>query len=138
MQTVPDSQPRLESTDVVPDDAPAETLHAVLASQARDRTKLELWAGTLVGGANAALIWMRFPSLHWLAAGFAATAFYGVWGLLDRNVTSADASPNSNRLSRMLIRLPRLLSGALGWAAALFAIGAFLTAALGGLSFPGR
>ena len=138
MQTLPDTQPRPESTDIVSDSAPPETIHAVLASQARDRTKLELWAGTLVGGGNAALIWIRFPSLHWLAAGFAATACYGVWGLLDRRVSALDESPGSARLSRMLIRLPRLLSGALGWAAALFAIGAFLTAALGGLSIPGR
>lgn len=138
MQTLPDTQPRPESRDIVPDSAPAETIHAVLASQARDRTKLELWAGTLVGGANAALIWIRFPSLHWLAAGFAATACYGVWGLLDRRVSDLDESPDSAQPSRMLIRLPRLLSGALGWAAALFAIGAFLTAALGGLSIPGR
>jgi hypothetical protein len=138
MQTIPESQPRADNADVVADSAPAETLHAVLASQARDRTKLELWAGTLVGGANAALIWTRFPSLHWLAAGFAATAFYGAWGLLDRQVSDCDASPTSTRLSRILIRMPRLVSGALGWGAALFAIGAFLTAALGGLSFPGR
>jgi hypothetical protein len=115
-----------------------ETLHEVLAAQARDRTRLELWAGALVGGANAALIWVRFPSLHWLAAGFAATAFYGAWGLIDRKVTDIDASSISTRLSRILIRLPRFAAGALGWAAALFAIGAFLTAALGGLSFPGR
>jgi hypothetical protein len=138
MQTIPESQPRVENADVIADDTSGETLHAVLASQARDRTKLELWAGTLVGGANAALIWTRFPSLHWLAAGFAATAFYGAWGLLDRRVADCDALPASTRLSRMLIRIPRLLSGVLGWGAALFAIGAFLTAALGGLSFPGR
>jgi hypothetical protein len=138
MQTIPDSEAQPERNEIVPDNATAETLHRVLASQARDRTKLELWAGTLVGGANAALIWTRFPSLHWLAAGFAATAFYGAWGLLDRKVIDADASPESTRISRMLIRLPRFAAGALGWASALFAIAAFLTAALGGLSIPGR
>lgn len=138
MQTIPDSQPRPESTEIAPDHAPAETLHEVLASQAHERTKLELWAGAIVGGANAALIWPRFPSLHWLAAGFAATAFYGAWGLIDRTVTDADTSPTSTRISRMLLRVPRFVAGVLGWASALFAIAAFLTAALGGLSLPGR
>jgi len=138
MQTIPDSQARPESTDMSPAGTSTETLHEVLASQARDRTRLELSAGALVGGANAALIWVRFPSLHWLAAGFAATAFYGVWCLIDRQVTDIDASPEKSRFSRILIRVPRFAVGALGWASALFAIGAFLTAALGGLSFPGR
>lgn len=115
-----------------------ETLHEVLATQARERTRLELAAGAIVGGANAALIWARFPSLHWLAAGFAATACYGVWGLADRKLTKLDESSRSDAHMRIPMRFTRVVAAVLGWGAALFAIGAFLTAALGGLSIPGR
>ena len=115
-----------------------ETLNEVLASQARDRSRLELCAGTVVGGANAALIWIRFPSVHWLAAGFAATACYGAWGLIDRKLSSVDDSVADGRLTRMLMRAARFGVAAGGWICALFAVAAFLTAALGGLSIPGR
>jgi hypothetical protein len=138
MHTIPDDQPIAPSVDTAVVGSGSETLHAVLASQARDRTKLELWAGAVIGGTNAALIWARFPSLHWLAAGFAAAASYGAWGLIDRKLTDLDQSLERAPYSKILMLFTRILAGALGWACALFAIGAFLTAALGGLSIPGR
>lgn len=138
MHTIPDDQPISPSVDSVGVGSGGETLHAVLASQARDRTTLELWAGAVIGGANAALIWTRFPSLHWLAAGFAAAASYGAWGLIDRKLAELDQTSRRTPYSKILMLFTRVLAGALGWAWALFAIGAFLTAALGGLSIPGR
>ncbi len=138
MQTIQDDQSMPQSVETAVVAARNETLHDVLASQARDRTRLELWAGTIVGGANAALIWARFPSLHWLAAGFAATACYGAWGLIDRQLTALDESAPDARIKRIVMRLTRVAAGIVGWAAALFAIAAFLTAALQGLSIPGR
>jgi hypothetical protein len=143
VQTFPDRE-QLEQNvdvDVAPVEpattAPSETIHNVLAAQARERTTLELSAGALVGSANAALIWMRFPSLHWLAAGFAATAWYGVWGLVDRRLTELNESAENKRISQMLMRISRPLAGALGWAAALFAMIAFLTAGIATIGFPG-
>lgn len=120
--------------DVPPD---AENLHSVLATQARGRTTLELWAGTLVGATNALLIWTRFPSLHWLAAGFAATVGYGAWGLADRKLSELLAAPSSSSLSKMLMKGARVVAVAAGWAGALFAIAAFLTAGLRIFGLPG-
>jgi hypothetical protein len=139
MQTLPDGKRADEDTSNVPvPRVEGESLHEVLATQARDRTTLELSAGALVGAANAAVIWLRFPSVHWLAAGFAATASYALWGLADRKLATLDQSPDDQRRSRTLMRMARFAAGAVGWTAALFAVGAFLTAALGGLSLPGR
>lgn len=137
MQPIPNGRRVENDVAIAATDAPPETLHAVLAAQARDRTKLELWAGTLVGGANAVLMWSRFPSLHWLAAGFAATACYGIWGLLDRKLSEREGTAESSRYSKILMRSPRVLAAALGWAAAIFAIVAFLTAGLSTMGFPG-
>lgn len=145
MQTIPDREQLEPSVDVAPApsspatgaEARAETIHDVLAAQARERTTLELSAGALVGSANAALIWMRFPSLHWLAAGFAATACYGAWGLVDRKLTELNESAEHRRITKMLMRVSRPLAGAFGWAAALFAILSFLTAGIATIGFPG-
>lgn len=133
MRTIRDSHP---TTDGV-ENRPAENVNAVLAMQARERTPLELWAGALVGATNAVVIWTRFPSLHWLAAGFAATASYGLWGLIDRKLSSLIESPDNSALSRALARASRVLAGTSGWVWALYAIGAFLTAALGTFGLPG-
>jgi hypothetical protein len=114
-----------------------ETINTVLAAQARSRTAIELWAGTLVGAANAALIWTRFPSAHWLAAGFAATAGYGLWGLADRKFDALLAAPDSTWLSRALMKMLRVVAGTSGWAWALFAIAAFITAGLRMFGAPG-
>jgi hypothetical protein len=76
---------------------------------------------------NAALLWSQFPGLHWLASAFGAVAAYGAWGLVDRTCGS-----------RISGRLIRAVTGVAGWSAALFAIINFMSAALGGLSLPGR
>jgi hypothetical protein len=136
LPTLPDSPHAVDETPAPPAaSAHAETLHEVLATQARGRTTLELSAGAVIGAANAALIWARFPSVHWLAAGFAATAGYGLWGLLDRKLR--DLGPGDAR-SSTLISVGRWTAGAAGWIAALFAVASFLTAALSSLSLPGR
>src|ERR1700749_3659127 len=88
------------------------SVNAVLATQARERTTLELFAGLFVGATNAALIWMRFPSLHFLAAGFAARTGYALWGLADRKLDALLASPTSTRHSRILMRGVRAVAGA--------------------------
>ena len=115
----------------------SETLHAVLATQARGRTTIELWTGATVGVANATFVWLRFPGLHWLAAGLAATACYGAWGLIDRAMIVTHA-PDDHELLRTLMPAARLAAGTLGWLCALYSAVVFLNAALGGLSLPGR
>jgi hypothetical protein len=139
MQTVSDTRQVEKRTEpAVTSPADGESLHEVLATRARSRTTLELTAGVFVGAINASVIWLRFPSAHWIAAGFAATVSYALWGLADRKLALLDRRPDGRRLSRLLMRVARFGAGAAGWITALFAIGAFLTAALGGLSLPGR
>lgn len=138
MQPVEQVDAPSDVAEKLPADAiDGETIHAVLATQARSRTPLELWAGTLVGAANAALIWTRFPSAHWLAAGFAATVGYGLWGLADRKLDALLAAPDSTRFSRTLMKALRAAAGVAGWAWALFAIATFVTAGLRMFGAPG-
>src|SRR5581483_10153580 len=65
-----------------------ETLPDVLATQARGRASAELWTTAIGGVMNATLIGLQFPRFYWLAAGFAAVAAYGSWGLADRALTA--------------------------------------------------
>lgn len=55
----------------------------VLGAQARTRSRAQLWVAALGGAVDAGLLWWRHPMLGWLAAGCAAVAMYGIWGLLD-------------------------------------------------------
>jgi hypothetical protein len=116
---------------------PEETLHAVIADQARSRSSGELWTSAVGGGVNALLVWTQFPSLHWLAAGFGGMAAYGAWGLLDRTIRIFKIKNTNDRPSLVLLKLLRAMAAGGGWIAALTAIATFLTAALGGLSKPG-
>src|SRR3954469_6671948 len=118
MQTIPEDRSAAPSGESALA-ARGETLNEVLATQARSRTRLELWAGTMVGAANAVLIWTRFPSLRWLAAGFAATACYGAWGLIDQKLAELDQSIEGGRFLKILMQLTRVLAGGLGWVWAL-------------------
>lgn len=116
---------------------PEETLHTVIADQARSRSPGELWTTAIGGGVNAMLIWSQFPALHWLAAGFAGVAAYGAWGLLDRAIRTLILKDENDRGAIGLLKLLRGTAGAGGWIAALTAVAMFLTAALGALSKPG-
>ncbi len=115
-----------------------ETVNTVLAAQARGRGTSELWTSAVGGGVNTLLIWTQFPSLHWLSGGFAAVAAYGIWGLIDRKLNVLKLQNTQPAGARSLLLLTRGAAAVGGWAAAAFAIVSFLTAALGGLSFPGR
>jgi hypothetical protein len=115
-----------------------ETLHSVLATQARSHGPAELWMTAVGGGMNAILLWSQFPALHWLASGFTAVTAYGAWGLLDR-ATSALRMKTSYRQDEVtFLRALSILVGIAGWAAALFAVVSLLTVLEGGLSIPGR
>jgi hypothetical protein len=121
--------------------APAEdneTLGAVIASQARTRTSGELWTTAAGGTVNALLLWLEFPSLLWLAAGFTGVAAYGLWGLTDRQISTLELS-NKNTVGGVgFLKLARGIAGVAGWIAAIAAVIVFLNAAVGGLSMPGR
>ncbi|HEX4683812.1 MAG TPA: hypothetical protein VH277_13930 [Gemmatimonadaceae bacterium] len=120
-----------------PDDQ-EETLHRVLATQARSHGPAELWMTAVGGGMNAILLWAQFPALHWLASGFAAVTAYGAWGLLDR-ATSMLRMKRAHREDEVtFLRTLSVLVGIAGWAAALFAVVSLLTLLEGGLSIPGR
>lgn len=115
-----------------------ETLHAVLAAQARQRSASELWTTAIGGATNASLLWLQFPSLHWLAAGFAAVAAYGAWGLLDRSISVRELYYDDTPRRVALLRFLRGLTAGAGWIAAVAAVVQFTNAAVGGLSMPGR
>ena len=114
----------VEQSDPPIDDR--ETVNAVLAEQARSRPAPELWRTTIGGGVNALLLWTQFPSLHWLASGFAAVAAYGLWGLLDHYVGYLEFK-NGQVAERAVARVLRACMGVSGWAAALFAVVTFMT-----------
>jgi hypothetical protein len=123
---------------VAPPTDERETVHTVLAAQARGRATSELWTSAVGGGINTLLIWTQFPSLRWLAGGFAAVAAYGAWGLLDRRLSILKLENDQPFAARAFLVLTRGLAAAGGWMAAAYAVATFLSAALGGLSIPGR
>jgi len=103
----------------------------VLGTQARTRSVAQLWVAALGGAVDAALLWWRHPMLGWLAAGCAAVAAYGIWGLLDRaaetRTTEAGARPEAvAHLSGL-----RDLTAIAGTIAALWAVLSFMAVALG-------
>ena len=117
-----------------PDEAESEAdenVFQVLARQARTRTPRELGLTTLGGVLNAVLIGWQHPALSWLAAGCAAAAAYGAWGLLDRAAqTSMSSEEACADTVRQLLGV-RDLTAVLGGGAALWAVLDFMAAALG-------
>lgn len=114
-----------------------ETVNGVLAEQARSRPAPELWRTVIGGGVNALLLWTQFPSLHWLAGGFAAVTAYGLWGVLEHYRRDLE-SKNTQLADRRAARVLQLTFVVGGWSAALFAVGALMTSLVGGLALPGR
>ena len=104
---------------------------SILAQRAASRSTAELWTTTLGGSINAAFIWMQHPSLHWLGAGCAAVAAYGIWGLADRAIETRPAEREYG-VGFALLRATRALSIPAGIVAAVAAVGIFMAAALGG------
>jgi hypothetical protein len=117
---------------------PTESLNAVIADQARTRSAGELWTTAAGGGVNALILSLQFPSLHWLAAGFAGVAAYGIWGLIDRSIEALELKDVKEPGAMAFLKLVRAMAGVGGWIAAIAAVVLFTTAAVGGLSMPGR
>lgn len=109
-----------------------ESLFALLARHARERSPTELWTTAVGGVVNAAFIWWRFPALHWLAAGFAAVAAYGIGGLSERLLASVIAEPRPSRWRGAVLVFVRSVAVAGGLSAAALAVLGFMAAALGG------
>ncbi len=103
----------------------------VLGTQARSRSLAQLWVAALGGAVDAGLLWWRHPMLGWLAAGCAAVAAYGVWGLLDRGIETRSTDPTASRESLGKISGLRDLTAIVGTAAALWAVLWFMAVALG-------
>ncbi len=106
-----------------------ENVFQVLADQARTRTTQELRATTLGGLISAGLLWWQHPALSWLAAGFAATAAYGVWGLLDRAARAPSKAGARDRGTTAQLTGLRDLTALLGTGAALWTLFGFMAAA---------
>jgi hypothetical protein len=103
----------------------------VLGAQARSRSLAQLWVAALGGAVDAALLWWRHPMLGWLAAGCAAVAAYGVWGLLDRRIETRSAEPSASPEPIAQLGGLRDLTAVAGTAAALWAVLSFMAVALG-------
>jgi GNAT superfamily N-acetyltransferase len=104
---------------------------SILAQRAGSRSSAELWTTTLGGSVNAGFIWMQHPSLHWLGAGCAAVAAYGIWGLADRAIETRPAEREYG-VGFALLRATRALAVPVGIVAAISAVGIFMAVALGG------
>ena len=112
------------------DEAEENNVFRVLAAQARTRSIAQLWVVALGGAVDAGLLWWRHPMLTWLAAGCAAAAAYGAWGLLDRAMESRSTEPDAPRETLAFEGL-RDLAAIAGTAAALWAVLSFMAVALG-------
>ena len=95
----------------------------VLAEQARSRTNWEL-GGTAIGSSVTSIfVWLGHPRLHWLAAGFAATAAYALWGLADRaSETRPYVDGIENDTDAVLLRMAKLVAVSGGVLAAFITI----------------
>jgi len=107
-----------------------ESLFVILARNARERSPMELWTTAVGGIVNTAFIWYRFPTLHWVAAGFGAVAAYGIGGLCER-LLAARASDDARWRKPLLVSV-RTIAVVGGLAAAALAVYGFMAAALGG------
>ena len=109
----------------------ADNVFRTLGNHARTRSVMELWITTVVGAVDAGLLWWQHPLLSWVAAGCAAVAAYGAWGLLDRTASARQpATPDERGKLAQLIGF-RDLSAIFGTGAAVWAILSFMAAALG-------
>jgi hypothetical protein len=110
----------------------ADNVFRTLGNHARTRSVTELWITTVVGAVDAGLLWWQHPLLSWVAAGCAAMAAYGGWGLLDRAASTKQppATPDERGELAFLTGL-RDLAAIVGTGAAFWAILSFMAAALG-------
>jgi hypothetical protein len=118
-------------SEALPADQDDGNVFHVLSEQARTRTTSQLWATTVGGLVSAGLLWWQHPSLSWLAAGFAATAAYGVWGLLDRAAHTRMRGAGTDQGATAPLTGLRNLAALAGVGAALWAVLDFMAAALG-------
>jgi hypothetical protein len=108
-----------------------ESLFVILARNARERSPMELWTTAVGGVVNTAFIWWQFPSLRWVAAGFAAVAAYGIGGLSERLLAARAHDQDAGWRGKALVAV-RTIALAGGIAAAAGAVLGFMAAALGG------
>ena len=103
----------------------------VLGAQARTRSVAQLWVATIGGAVDAGLLWWRHPMLGWLAAGCAAVAAYGIWGLLDRTIETRTTEATTSRETLAQLDSLRGFTAIAGTVAALWAVLSFMAVALG-------
>jgi hypothetical protein len=124
----PEASQQLVTTDAEDEE---NNVFRVLGAQARSRSLAQLWVAALGGAIDAGLLWWRHPMLGWLAAGCAAVAAYGVWGLLDRRIETRSAEPSASPEPIVQLGDLRDLTAVVGTAAALWAVLSFMAVALG-------
>jgi hypothetical protein len=104
----------------------------VLAQRASERSPAELWTGAVGGFVSAAFILSQHPRLHWLGAGFAAVAAYGVWGLADRALEGRRADGRAGVITDAVLSSLRFVAVPAGIVSAILAMGSFMAAAFAG------
>ena len=108
----------------------SDNVFAVLAQRASERSPAELWTTAIVGSVNAVFVLTQHPQLHWLGAGCAAAAAYGIWGLANRAIVTQ--STQTSRVKLDLLRGLRGMMIPIGVVSAIAAVGSFMAVALGG------
>lgn len=103
----------------------------VLGAEARTRSLAQLSVAAIGGAVDAGLLWWRHPMLTWLAAGCAAVAAYGAWGLLDRAIENRNSKAASSPEPVARLSAIRDLTAIAGTVAALWAVLSFMAVALG-------
>ena len=125
----PVASEQLTTADVDVEDED-DNVFRVLRAQARTRSIGQLGVVALGGAVDAGLFWWGHPMLTWLAAGCAAVAAYGTWGLLDRAIETRSAERDVPPEALALDSL-RDLTAIGGTVAALWAVLSFMAVALG-------
>jgi hypothetical protein len=128
----PATPPATHSTAASGSVSSGDNVFDVLARHASERSPAELWTGAVGGFVSAAFILAQHPRLHWLGAGFAAVAAYGIWGLADRALERRDAEGRTGAAANAVLSIVRVVAIPAGIVSAILAVGSFMAAAFAG------
>ena len=110
---------------ITPEDRPhqtADTLFAVLAERARASSDVTLVIWTAAGLLGVVAIVLARPRAILLALVSGCIGLFGLWGILDRELTDRQTAPGRSSRAGAVLNATRWLVAAVGTAAALAAV----------------